>query len=100
MKRATDWRWSSVHVHLGRVDDDGVTARAPVLDRFPDFAGLLAAGEDEAMSYRLRRAECIGRPVGDDRFLARIERRTGRTLKPGKRGPKPKKKGQGKQQIA
>lgn len=92
VKRATDWRWSSVHAHLGRVDDDGVTARAPVLDRFPDFAGLLAAGEDEAMSQRLRRAESIGRPVGDDRFLARIERRTGRTLKPGKRGPKPKKK--------
>ncbi|MCK6454394.1 MAG: transposase [Alphaproteobacteria bacterium] len=90
-KRATDWRWSSVHVHLGRTADDGVTARAAVLERFPDFAGLIAAGEDEAMSDRLRRAECIGRPVGDERFLARIERRTGRTLKPGKRGPKPKK---------
>jgi putative transposase len=90
VKRATDWRWSSVHVHLGRVDDDGLTARAPVLERFPDFAGLLAAGEDEVMSQRLRHAESIGRPVGDGRFLARIERRTGRTLKPGKRGPKPK----------
>jgi hypothetical protein len=32
--------------------------------------------------------ERIGRPLGDDRFLARIERRTGRDLKPGKRGPK------------
>lgn len=94
-ERATDWpqsrtMGSSVHLHLGRVDDDGVTARAPVLDRLPDFAGLLAAGEDEAMSQRLRHAESIGRPVGDDRFLARIERRTGRTLKPGKRGPKPR----------
>jgi len=28
--------------------------------------------------------------LGDDRFLARIERLTARRLKPGKRGPKPK----------
>jgi hypothetical protein len=26
---------------------------------------------------------------GDERFLARIERKIGRTLKPGNRGPKP-----------
>jgi putative transposase len=37
----------------------------------------------------LRAAESIGRPLGDDRFLARLERRAGRSLKPGKRGPKP-----------
>jgi len=93
VKRATDWRWSSVHAHLGRVADDGVTERAPVLERFPDFAGLIAAGEDEAMSARLRHAETIGRPAGDEPFLARLERRTGRVLKPGKRGPKPKRAG-------
>ncbi len=80
VKRATDWRWSSVHALLGRVADDGVTERAPVLERFPDFAGLIAAGEDAAMSDRLRRAESVGRPVGDNIFLARVERRTGRVL--------------------
>jgi putative transposase len=32
--------------------------------------------------------ESIGRPLGADRFLAGIERLTGRPLKPGKRGPK------------
>jgi putative transposase len=37
---------------------------------------------------RLRAAESIGRPLGDDRFFAGIERQTGRLLKPGKRGPK------------
>lgn len=37
----------------------------------------------------LRSAESIGRPLDDDRFLARIERQTGRVLKPAKRGPKP-----------
>ena len=41
------------------------------------------------MFARLRAAESIGRPLGDDRFVARLERITGRLLKPGKRGPKP-----------
>src|SRR5207244_4347207 len=49
VKRATDWPWSSVHAHLGRVADDGVTAKAPILERFPDFAELIAAGEDEVI---------------------------------------------------
>jgi putative transposase len=39
---------------------------------------------------RLRTAESVDRPLGDDRFLARIERLTKRQLRPGKRGPKPK----------
>jgi putative transposase len=86
--RAIDWPWSSVHAHLGRVASDGLTTTAPVLDRYPDFAEMLAAGEDEAQSERLRRAETIGRPLGADAFLERLERESGRSLKPGRRGRK------------
>ncbi len=88
-RHATDWRWSSVHAQLGR--DDGITATAPVLARYPDFAALIAAGEDEEMSRRLRRAETVGRPLGDDAFLDRLEKATGRTMRPGKPG---KRRGQ------
>jgi putative transposase len=35
-------------------------------------------------------AGAIGRPMGSPRFLARLEKRLGRTLAPAKRGPKPK----------
>ena len=87
--RAADWPWSSVHTHLGRIDD-GITARDPVLSRYPDFAGLLAAGEDEERVMRLRKAEQIGRPIGDTAFLDRLESEAGRSLKPGKPGPKPR----------
>lgn len=87
--RAVDWPWSSVHAHLGR-KDDGLTKREPVLERFPDFAALLKAGEDEALSQKLRQAETIGRPLGADAFLAKLERKTGRALKPAKRGRPPK----------
>jgi putative transposase len=86
--RAQDWRWSSTRAHLaGR--DDGITARAPIKERFPDFADLLAGAADADALARLRTAESIGRPLGDDRFLARVERLTARRLRPGKRGPKP-----------
>ncbi len=86
--RAQDWRWSSTRAHL-RGRDDGLTALQPIKDRFPRFADLLATEANPDLFERLRAAESIGRPLGSDRFLARLERRTGRTLKPAKRGPKP-----------
>ena len=88
VERARDWRWSSARAHL-RGKADGITALKPIRDRFPDFADLLATEPDTDIVGRLRAAETIGRPLGDHRFLARLERLTGRTLKPGKRGPKP-----------
>ena len=86
-ERATDWPWSSIHAHLGPLDD-GITNRDPVLSRYPDFAALLAAAEDEELSARLRKAERIGRPIGDTAFLDRLERDSGRVLRPAKRGRK------------
>jgi putative transposase len=86
--RAQDWRWSSARAHL-RGKDDGLTALAPIRDRFPRFADLLGTEPEQDLFEPLRAAESIGRPLGDDRFFNRIERLTGRQLKPGKRGPKP-----------
>jgi putative transposase len=88
VQRAQDWRWSSTSAHL-RGKDDGVTTLKPVRGRFPHFADLLASEPETDLFVPLRAAESIGRPLGDDRFLARLERRTGRALKPAKRGPKP-----------
>ena len=90
VRRAADWRWSSVHAQLDPATDDGLTATAPVRERYPDFAELIAAGEDEAASQRLRRSESIGRPLGAEAFIARLEAESGRTLRPGKPGPKGK----------
>jgi putative transposase len=87
VKRAQDWRRSSTRAHLtGK--DDGITARSPIKERFPDFADLLASATETDLFARLRATESIGRPLGDDRFLARIERLTKRLLRPRKRGPK------------
>ncbi len=88
VERAQDWAWSSLHAHL-RGADDGVTNIAPALARFPHFGEFIAQGEEPVMFERLRQAESIGRPLGDDAFMAELEARTHRTLKPAKRGPKP-----------
>jgi putative transposase len=89
--RAQDWLWSSARAHARRRDDKAASL-APVLERYPRLADLLAEGPAPELFARLRRAETIGRPVGDDAFLAKLERLTKRILKPAKRGPKPAKK--------
>ncbi len=88
VKRAQDWRWSSTRAHL-RGRDDGLTALAPIRERWPRFADLIAAAPPAELFDRLRAAQSIGRPLGDSRFLARAERATRRCLRPQKRGPKP-----------
>jgi len=88
VKRAVQWRWSSVHAHLDPDKGDGMTDCAPMLERVPDFAAFLDAGEDEAASSILRRAETIGRPLGNAAFMEQIESLSGRDLRPKKRGPK------------
>lgn len=87
--RARDWRWASTRAHLsGR--DDGVTVLEPIRGRIPDFAAFLAGAENAEAFARLRAAESVGRPLGDESFLAAVERATTRHLRPGKRGPKPR----------
>jgi putative transposase len=89
VQHATDWRWSSVHAHLsGR--PDGLTALEPVRDRYPRFSDLIETDPDPRAFERLRRAETIGRPLGDDAFINALETQTQRPLRPAKRGPKAK----------
>ena len=90
VRRAEDWPWSSVHAHLDPARGDGLTDTAPVADRVPNFAALLRAGEDDALSAALRRAESIGRPLGDSGFRERIKAALGRDSAPRKRGPRKK----------
>jgi putative transposase len=54
------------------------------------MAGLLRVGEDETLSMAIRRAETLGRPLGDDALMAHIEAMSGRDVHAGKHGPKKK----------
>ncbi len=64
-----------------------------MLSCYPNFADFLAAETDESALARLRRAESIGRPLGDEAFLGDLERRTRRRLRPAKRGLKVRAEG-------
>lgn len=85
--RASDWPWSSVRAHLAGVDDDVVTV-GPALDRTGDFAAFLGHASDDEAIAALRGAYVTGRPVGDQTWVASLERTVGRALWPAKRGPK------------
>lgn len=86
---ARDWRWSGVHALLdGR--PDGLTDTAAVGERAAGLAAELGNSEDETMTMALLRAECIGRPRGNEAFLAHVATLAGRDVRPQKRGRKTK----------
>ena len=88
--RAEDWQWSSVRAHLAGEDDELVRVAA-ALERYGSFADFLGTPAHYADAWRaLRQSETTGRPLGSADWIEALEARTGRTLTPQKRGPKPK----------
>ena len=88
---AADWPWSSAPAHLRRQDDGLVTVR-PQLERVEGFAELLELPADTERVAALTKGQTIRRPLMGDHELAELERRLGRTLRPGKPGRPPSKK--------
>ncbi len=86
-RRARDWRWSSARAHLaGR--DDGLVKVAPLLKLIEDWPAFLAAGVADDTLEGIRKSERTGRPLGDARFVERLETRLRRILAKRKPGPK------------
>jgi putative transposase len=81
------YRWSSAAAHLkGR--DDALVQVAPLLQMAPDWRRLLARAVKEEELNVLRAHQRTGRPLGDENFLARLEKKLGRILRRQKPGPK------------
>jgi putative transposase len=88
--RARDWPWSSVRAHLDGADDALVTVK-PLLERYGDFAPLVDEERDDAAAWAaLRKSETSGRPVGSEAWLAQLEEKMGRSLRP-KPGGRPRR---------
>jgi putative transposase len=90
VRRPEKYRWSSAAAHL-RGQDDVLVKVAPLLGLVPDWQGFLNSGLNEDELARLRRHDRTGRPLGDESFLRRLEKRVGRVLRRLKPGPKPKR---------
>jgi putative transposase len=89
VEKPEQWPWSSVSAHLkGR--NDALVSVKPVLERVPDFNLLLTEELPEQAAMDLRRAETIGRPLGNEAFFNDLATRLGFDPRPQRRGRKPK----------
>jgi putative transposase len=61
----------------------------PLLDEVGDWATFLASGRDDPRLDAVCRHERTGRPLGSEAFVADLEQRLGRGLRPARRGRKP-----------
>jgi len=85
VKRPEDWPWSSARSHLRKRKDAFCTSDR-LLSMAGDWRELLESGG--ADGDRLLRHQRTGRPLGDEAFIERCERDTGRKLKKKKPGPR------------
>jgi len=82
------WRyaWSSASAHVGEADRSGlldVATWRKDWDWSPRrWRKMLEEGLDEDLMTRLRRQTFRGRPLGNDSFVSKLERRLGRRLRP------------------
>jgi putative transposase len=88
------WRYSIDFLERAFVRPILVVKVAPVPERAGNFAKFLDTPFYADTAYgALRRAETIGRPIGDADWLKALEKRTGRSLAPARRGRKAQEKG-------
>ncbi|MCK5558702.1 MAG: transposase [Candidatus Hydrogenedentes bacterium] len=75
-----EYRWSSAAAHMaGR--DDGLAKVGPLLEMVGDWEGFLTEQVAEQEAHALRMHERTGRPLGDDGFIAGLERLLGREIR-------------------
>ena len=91
VKEAAQWAWSSAAFHLGTQNSDGLVKRH-------DLCGLVTRPEhwkhliederssDEINANVIRGTTRVGRPLGNEEFVAKAERTLGRGLTPRKPG--------------
>jgi putative transposase len=88
VQQPADWAWSSAGAHLRRRSDALVTVK-PLLALAPDPKELLTLSRDEASDiFDFETKSAAGRPLGDDTFIAAVEKKLGYSVSPQKRGPK------------
>lgn len=87
VKEPWSYPWSSAHAHITGVDDKLVKV-APLLEMVKDWRGFLSTAVPEKELKALRMHEHTGRPLGNERFVDKLEGILGRPLhrqKPGRK---------------
>jgi putative transposase len=88
-----EYGWSSLVHHLGGPRDPLITEPAAYwalgntpFDREASYRGWIEHGVATAEAQRMIAALISGRPLGDASYVAELEKLTGRSLAPGRRG--------------
>jgi putative transposase len=81
---ATDYPWSSARAHAGMRSDSVLAPDRPFPGPIGDWAAWLRTGIDDQSVRRLRCNTRTGEPTGSEQFVAVIERRLGRPIRPKK----------------
>ena len=87
VKQAVDYCWSSARAHVYGEEDE-LLSENPFVSGISDWASYLEMETDDLNKKLLRTHTKTGRPLGDDEFIDKLEKLTGRNLKRKKTGPK------------
>lgn len=87
VKRAEDYSWSSARAHVLH-KKDALLTEFKLHRQIQDWSQFLRAEPSASAIQELKKHLRTGRPLGDDRFLEKVSRITGRSIIRGKPGPK------------
>ena len=87
VKKAWDYRWSSVHAHLAGKDSRGVILPEKLLSLAGDWKTYLQESQGSS-GIEFEQHGRTGRPLGSERFIEKAGRLLQRDLKKKKPGPK------------
>jgi putative transposase len=87
VKKAWEYPWSSARAHVEE-KNDGLVKVGPMLAMVGDWEKFLEEDATEDEAKKLRQHERTGRPLGNEQFVMRLEKLTGRMLRKRKPGPK------------
>jgi len=87
VRKAGEYPWSSARWHIAG-DDHPILSRFYLLDEIGDWERYLEEEESPEDRQTIRKHSEIGRPLGHNRFIDRLEIESGRILHKRKSGPK------------
>jgi putative transposase len=90
VQHAEDYPWSSAATHVQGNQDPLLSGDRPFPGVVTNWAEWLALGVQELEVQAIRENTQSGRPSGSQSFIQELEARSGRSLRPQKRGPKPR----------
>lgn len=84
VSRAENYAWSSAAAHCGKQEDTVLTTKAHWKRQFQsvgDWSDWLAEGDSDSEMAIIRRNVEKGLPCGSERFISKLEKLAGRSLK-------------------